>query len=130
MVYSIQQFPNKEYEFPPPPLWLTWVQGGVWRNGQYHNEGDGQVRHQSSLQKAKKYISGYGGRYHGGLWVVDWAIYKWENDRYVLQYQGKQGETKKDHPLWLTKLGKAQATVRDLDDDELAATLASIQAAL
>lgn len=125
MVYTNKTFPNKEFEFPPPPLWLTWTQTTTWdpKTRKHVQDGKGQVRHQDSLQKAKHYLGRV--RSDGTFWY-SWAVYEWTGERYELRHSAEAGDKKADHPLWQRKLSKALLSTRDLTDNELDEALASI----
>lgn len=130
MVYSNKEFPNKEFEFPPPPLWLTWYGfSEKWDPKQRKHVtikgSTGPVRHQDSLAKSKKYLTGFAD-YNTTKWRVDWAIYEWTGEKYTLRYSGKKGERKSDHPLWKTPIKKHQLQARDVTDDEFQEALASV----
>lgn len=129
MVYSNKEFPNKEFEFPAPPLWLTWYgYSEKWDPQQRKHVtikgSTGPVRHQDSLAKCKKYLTGFGS--YDGKWRVDWAIYEWTGEKYELRYSAKKGERKADHPLWKQTIKKHKLMARDVTSDEEAEALASI----
>lgn len=113
MSYSHTRHPNDPDLIPEPPLWLAWYSDGYWvhdADGKagVRLKGDerrdrGQVRHYPTLLRARKQIAPYGRRRRPKDEVVfysDWAIYKWEGDRYVLKYEGTAGEKVDGHPLW------------------------------
>lgn len=121
MVYTNKPFPNSEFEFPPPPSWLTWI--GT------EGDGKGKIRHQDSLAQCKKYLTGWCS-YGSDEWYYDWAMYEWTGTKYELRYSGKKGEHKRKHPLWKEVIKKSSITGRDATDEELEETLQSILGAI
>ena len=93
MTYSQKLYPRDEFEFPAPPLWLTW-------KGCYGQEGQGITRHHDTLTKAKKYVSCRAWKH--GCWTEPWAIYEWDGSagKYILAYDGEAGQAKVDNPLF------------------------------
>lgn len=141
MSYSLEKHPNAPYEFPPPPPFLVWVQGYVWdhRTRTRKQVAEGQVRHVADLTKAKKRVSSYAKpwRHEPGTdttkFAADWAIYLWNKDQgeYVLQYDGKAGESIELNALFAARITKAQKhTPRPGFDTEVEAALASIAQAV
>ena len=144
MAYTQARFPNDEAEFPTPPLWLVWnadidYTSATWDpatrtrdfNG-LRSLPKGQIRHQPTLEKAKRNVHttsrATGKRGDNKFWS-DWAIYRWEDEKYVLKFSGFQGEPTKNHPLWAKGVAK-DGTIgapRGVLDEELAEVLESIR---
>lgn len=127
MSYTLSHFPNKEYDFPPPPEWLVWTERARWdaKSRTYVSDGTGQVRHYSSLQKAKKQVSPY----NSSSFRTGWAIYKWNGTKYVKYFEGDKGQEKVDCELFRIKV-KRDDTGREVivDDHEVEAAIESILA--
>ena len=125
MSYTQKRFPNKESEFPAPPRWLLW--------SEYYQDGrGGQIRHLDTLQKAKKYVSPYVGnqRRDQVTFRYDWSIYEWDGAKWVERYSAKAGDKKIDNPLFRKRVSPKGEKVRDVAEDDLAAALASVMAAV
>lgn len=125
MSYSMKKYPDREYEFPAPPVWLVWCSDVRRVKGANTYGPEGQVRHLESLQKCKKYVSP--GNYNGGKFWRDWSIYCWDGTKYILCYSGEAGQHKSTNPLFQKKV-KADASAREIevDDAELEAVILSI----
>lgn len=127
MSYSQKPYPNDQAEFPAPPLWLLWRERRTYNQTTHSYEASevGQIRHYPTLQKCKKEVSPYGDMpFH-----TDWSIYKWEGDQYVLHYSGKAGQIKADNELFQIRVSAKREPVRDVPEDVVEATLASIMQA-
>lgn len=142
MAYTQKRFINDEAEFPTPPLWLVWnaditydqvsydrTQGGYRYTG-LSTKDTGQVRHQPTLEKAKKNVHLTGTR-GAKTFFSDWAIYRWEGEKYVLKYSGVQGEPTASHPLWNKGVAKdgvigAPRNTLQTEIDEALASIAQV----
>lgn len=130
MVYTNQLFENKEFEFPPPPMWLTWMQSWEWdpkARTYTQTKNRGNIRHQESLAKAKNYVGRYA---QNGKWTLSWAIYEWTGSKYELRYKANENEKKADHPLWSTVIRMTKLTGRDATEEELDEAMRSIMEAI
>lgn len=138
MSYSLERVPNKAYEIPAPPPYAVWVEDREYirdatQPGGYKitRTGLGQVRHMTSLTKAKSRVSRYTAEWRKTteVFAVDWTIFVWnqEKNEYEIAYDGKAGEKRALNPLFKTKLKKDQkAEPRPGLDEEVEAALASI----
>lgn len=120
MVYSNTPYEQKESDFPPPPMYLSWMNDWDYRQ----NQGKGQIRHHDSLKSVRRYV----GRWTDGAgrWYRDWAIYEWDGKKYVLLYEGRQNQLKADTDLFDTPLKGGVAPAREADPDDIDAAIASI----
>ena len=99
MSYTYELFADDPSGFPHPPTWL------IWSNSSWNNKNLGQVRHYSSLRKARKYVSGWTNSWQNPespVFTRDWAIYWWNGTTYEIQYHGKKGQAKKECELFQT----------------------------
>ena len=140
MSYSQSKVPNAPYEIPPPPSYAVWIQEIRYNRDskQYEAEDVGLFRHMTNLSKAKSYVRSYN-RYHwGGCGVNDdeftrtWTIYRWDFEKreYVVEYEGRRGETIKTNDLFRRPLprgsSKGPIAPRPGLEDEVEKALASI----
>lgn len=128
MSYSQKRFHDDQALFPGPPQYLLWRED-------WQGRGEGQVRHVDSLAKVKKNVGPYIGNRDANTvtFDVDWSVYEWDHakGKWVRLYQGFAGDRRNDNQLWFDTAGKnLGANVRDVDDDTLEETLASIREAM
>lgn len=128
MVYSNMKYPQKQSEFPPPPLYLTWIEDWSYSYtlGVYAvaKDGTGVLRHHESLKKARRYLGRY--EYGGKGWSRDWALYEWNGKKYIQIAEGLKGGSKKDVPLFAKPLKDGEAPPREADEDDVNEAIKSI----
>ena len=120
MVYSNKEYNRTGETFPPPPMYMSWID--------VMGTGKGRLRHHDSLKAAKKYVAQYTTGEHWGRSVAegcfarDWAILVWANGDYTELHGAAQGDRQQDNALF--KTNRRTAEQRELD-----AAIASIRSA-
>lgn len=121
MAYSNKHVPLDPSVFPPVQTWMTWVEERKYvhdpADGGYTMQkvnGEGKLRHYSTLFDARKGLSWIGSaskykpEHLSGTFVVDWAVFNWDGEKWVEAYSGLAGEKRNDNALFKRRFSKKE----------------------